>query len=108
MHTACYKDLASTAPRFFTPPKDKAQAHCPIRWLKLPQPECRQTSPEIARSSRLIVSGSSCVFQTLLFSEDDLTAGALKYKPILWVESWPGHLCVQVHPRLHTGNLGRS
>lgn len=78
------------------------------RWLKLPQPECRQTSPEIAISSRLIVSGSPCVFQTLLFSEDDLTAGALKYKPILWVESWPGHLCVQVHPRLHTGNLGRS
>lgn len=30
MHAACYKDLASMAPLFFTPPKDKAQAHCPI------------------------------------------------------------------------------
>lgn len=40
------------------------------RWLKLPQPECRQTSPEIAISSRLIVSGSPCVFQTLVTLEE--------------------------------------
>lgn len=40
--------------KFFTPPKDRAQAPVQSRLLKILQPECRQTSPDVAR--RCLVS----------------------------------------------------